>query len=192
MNKQLELYLHIDAEDEHHGIGTLRVTAPEKDHISWEIDTDYIFTEMIDGEVWIGTNSISAPTSTRLTRRFPQGSYQAVIISDNGYEDTIDFNILDSVTYSERTPELFPDYDEDTGMISSKNPMIDTVVFRAYDEALNPLGALEIPIEESLYDQKRFIERSVGSGLAFFEVEFYNDLLRQWFRAGYYRFNESD
>lgn len=188
----MEIYLHLDSTDEDPGIRSLLITAPEKYQLTWTIDVDYLFTESIDQEIWIGSNTISAPTSRLLLRRFPQGTYQATIIFENGYEDSIEFQIRDSVTYSERTSELFSNYDNSTGMILSNNPSIEVVLLRAYDDALNPLGSLEIPISTPLIEQKSVIDRSIGRGMIYFELEIYNEVLHQWFRSGYFRMEESD
>ncbi len=188
VEKRLELYVHLDAEDEDHGIANLIITAPDADHLSWEIDIDYLFTEISDGEVWIGTNAIIAPSSSKRPARFQNGTYTATVVSEAGYEDSISFDLVDAVRYSDRTASLFPTYDPATDMITSTNTQIKSVTFRGFDDALNPMGSVDVSIAQPLTGQAQEITRGVGRDVAFFEIEVYDSLLKQWFRNGYYRY----
>lgn len=188
MEKRLSLFIHLAGDDEHHDIDRIIVEAPVGSYLRWEIDSDHFFTRFFDGELWIGSNTLAAPDTSGYRMRFPDGTYTVQVVSTGGYEDTIDFELIDDLDYTSGVDLLFPLYNRRTGTIEVGSADDISVQLKGYDSKMRPLGSVEVTVHESLASQKKEIEAALSKKIVCFELELTDPVLHQVFRSGIYSY----
>ncbi len=188
IEKRLSLFIHLEGDDEHHDIDRIIVEAPVGSYLSWEIDSDHFFTRYFDGELWIGSNTLTAPDTSGYRMRFPDGTYTVRVVSTGGYEDTIDFELIDDLDYTSLPDLLFPVYNKRTGTIEVDSTGDIPVRLKGYDSKMRPLGSVEVTVHEPLASQKKEIEAALSKKIVCFELELTDPVLHQVFRSGIYSY----
>jgi hypothetical protein len=184
----LELAVHCAGDDEQHQIERITVTAPEDLFLVWEINQDLMHAQLIDGELWISTGRLLAPASFGRAIQFPRGSYTLTLMMRNGLAAEQQFMINDPLVLTPAVSILFPRYDRAEDRILASSGA--SVRIRGFDAAMNPVGETEVRTDLRLAEQIDRIRDAMGAEMVFFELAWFDPVLKQQFRTGAYTLPE--